>query len=319
MPADAAAEPGAARGPGEKGARGGGAVEIGVTFPQTEIGGDPAAVRDFAQAAEDAGYAYLLAYDHVLGGDPSRHDLGGPYTHESMFHEPLVLFGYLAGLTRRIGLVTGIVILPQRQTALVAKQAAEVDVLSGGRLTLGVGIGWNRLEYEALGQDFATRGRRSEEQVRLLRRLWDEPLVTFEGEFDRVRDAGIHPRPGRRIPIWFGGGADAVLRRAGRLGDGWLPLGRSDPAREPGEVLARFELVRASAREAGRDPGALALVGRVEASRGPLEAQLEQARGWAAAGATHATLNTLGAGLRTPREHIEAVAAFAEARRSEGR
>ena len=294
-------------------------MELGATFPQTEIGADPAAARDFAQAAEDAGYAYLLAYDHVLGGDPSKHAIDGPYTHESMFHEPFVLFGYLAGLTRRIGLVTGIVILPQRQTALVAKQAAEVDVLSGGRLTLGVGIGWNAVEYEALGQDFGTRGRRSAEQVRLLRRLWEEPLVTFEGEFDRVRDAGILPRPERRIPIWFGGGADAVLRRAGRLGDGWLPLGRSDPAREPSEVLARFGIVRDSAREAGRDPDALALVGRAEASRGPLEAQLEQARGWERAGATHATFNGLGAGLRSPGEHIEAMTAFAEAYRREAR
>ena len=166
-------------------------MQIGVTYPQLELGADPAAIRDFAQAAEQAGFDYLLAYDHVLGADPSKHELSGPYTHESLFHEPFVLFGYLAGLTERIELVTGIIILPQRQTALVAKQAAEVDVLSGGRLTLGIGIGWNQVEYEGLGQDFRTRGRRSEEQVQLIRRLWEEPLVTFEGDFDTSRDAGI--------------------------------------------------------------------------------------------------------------------------------
>jgi probable F420-dependent oxidoreductase len=290
-------------------------MQIGVTYPQLEFGSDLAAIRDFAQAAEAAGFDYLLAYDHVLGADPAKHELSGPYTHESMFHEPFVLFGYLAGLTERIELVTGIIILPQRQTALVAKQAAEVDVLSGGRLTLGIGIGWNQVEYEGLGQDYRTRGRRSEEQVQLIRRLWEEPLVTFEGEFDTIRDAGIHPRPERRIPIWFGGGAESVLRRIGRYGDGWLTLG-GNTDEQRAELVARFGRVRDHAREAGRDPDAIALIGRVEASLGPVEHQLGQAKAWRGSGATHVTLNTMNAGLATPQQHIDAITAFAEAYRT---
>ncbi|MCY3657333.1 MAG: LLM class F420-dependent oxidoreductase [Chloroflexi bacterium] len=287
-------------------------MQIGVTYPQLELGADPGAIRDFAQAAEQAGFDYLLAYDHVLGADPSKHELSGPYTHESLFHEPFVLFGYLAAVTERIGLVTGIIILPQRQTALVAKQAAEVDILSGGRLTLGIGIGWNHVEYEGLGQDFRTRGRRSEEQVQLLRRLWEEPLVTFEGKFDTIRDAGIHPRPNRRIPIWFGGGAESVLRRIGRYGDGWLTLG-GNTAEQRADLVARFDRAREYAREAGRDADAIALIGRAEAGLGPVEHQLGQAAAWQDSGATHVTLNTMNAGFTTPQQHIDAITAFAEA------
>src|SRR5438094_5205199 len=168
----------------------------GVVFPQTEFGNDPHAIKDYAQAAESLGYDYLLIYDHVLGAHPNRErKLTGPYTHEHPFHEPMVLFGFLAAVTTRLQLTTGILILPQRQTALVAKQAAEVDVLSRGRLRLGIGLGWNHIEYEALRQDFHIRGRRSEEQVELLRALWAEPLVTFEGRTDGVRHDGINPRP----------------------------------------------------------------------------------------------------------------------------
>ena len=290
-------------------------MRLGATFPQTEIGSDPVAVRDFAQAVEASGYDYLLAYDHVLGADPAKHELTGPYTHHTLFHEPFVLFGYLAGLTQRIQLVTGIIILPQRQTALVAKQAAEVDVLSGGRLVLGVGIGWNHVEYAALGADFRTRGRRSAEQVQLLRRLWSEELVTFEGEFDSVRDAGILPRPARPIPIWFGGTAPSVLQRVGALGDGWLPLVGGPRDEAIAETLRRFEQIGEPARAAGRDPAAIALVGRGQAGP-PLAQQVADARAWEAAGASHLTLNTMGAGLATPQQHIDAVAVFAEAYRA---
>ena len=202
-------------------------MRYGAIFPQTEIGIDPIAIRDYAQAVEDLGYDYLLAYDHVLGADPEGRGGTWPYTYMSNFHEPLALFSYLAGLTERIELVSGVVILPQRQTALVAKQAAVVDILTGGRLILGVGSGWNYLEYESLGQDFHTRGRRLEEQVGLLRRLWSEPLVEFEGDFDRIPAVGINPRPGRQIPIWMGGTAPVVLDRIGRIGDGWV-AGRGD-------------------------------------------------------------------------------------------
>ena len=230
-------------------------MELGVVFPTNEIGNDRIAIRDFAQAAEDLGYTRLVAYDHVLGAHPERPEgvwLGPygnrvtpPYTHESAFHEPFVLFGYLAGLTDHLEFMTGVLVLPQRQTALVAKQCAEIDILAGGgRLILGVGVGWNSVEFEALGEDYRTRGRRMEEQIGLLRRLWTEPLVTFEGRFDRVTKAGLKPLPERPIPIWVGAMADLAVDRAGRLADGWhvpraLPR-RPGPDRERGrEVLRR--------------------------------------------------------------------------------
>ena len=209
-------------------------MQIGVTFPQTEIGADPKVVADYARAAESLGYDYLLAYDHVLGASTAtRPDWQGPYTSESMFHEPFVLFGYLACAAPKLGLVTGVIVLPQRQTALVAKQAAQVDVLCGGRLRLGVGVGWNAVEYEGLGQAFSDRGKRADEQIALLRRLFCEPAVAFTGAHHVVSDAGINPLPVQRpIPIWIGGMSDAALRRAGRLGDGWFPMGRINDAME---------------------------------------------------------------------------------------
>ena len=199
-------------------------MEIGVVYPQIELRGDPAAVRDIGRAVEGLGFSHLLAYDHVLGAvhadrSPS---LIGPYTEADPFHDPLVMFAYLAGMTDRLRFATGILILPQRQTALVARQAADVDLLSGGRLRLGVGIGWNHVEYEALGQDFRTRGAREEEQIELLRRLFTEPIVEFSGRFDRVDRAALVPRPTRSIPIWLGGRSEAAFDRAARLADGFI-------------------------------------------------------------------------------------------------
>ena len=225
-------------------------MQLGVVFPQTEIGNDPAIVRDYAQAAEGLGYAHVLAFDHVLGGNEATHTLKGPYKHTDAFHEPFVLFGFLAALTERLEFVTGIVILPQRQTALVAKQAAALDVLSGGRLRLGIAVGWNHVEFEALGMNFGDRGRRIEEQVEVMRLLWTDELVTFEGRDHRITDAGLNPLPVQRpIPLWFGGHADAVLRRTARLGDGWFPLLAPDA-----EGAAEVEKFRSYVREAGRDP-----------------------------------------------------------------
>src|SRR5947209_9871610 len=201
-------------------------MRIGVVFPQTEIGADAGAVRAYAEHVEGLGFAYLLAYDHVVGADPAVH-LGwkGPYDVHSTFHEPLVTFGYLAAITSTLELVTGVLILPQRQTVLVAKQAAEVDLLSGGRLRVGVGLGWNAVEYEALGEDISTRGKRCEEQVALMRRLWSEPSVTYSGRYHRVTGAGLAPLPLQRpIPVWFGASSPPALRRAGRLGGGWVPM-----------------------------------------------------------------------------------------------
>ena len=282
-------------------------MQLGVVFPQTELGADPGAVRAFAEAAEGSGYAHIVAFDHVLGADTgTRPDWRGPYTSRDTFHEPLVLFGYLAGITKTLELVTAIIILPQRQTALVAKQAAEVDVLSGGRLRLGVGIGWNDVEYEALGEDFHNRGRRSEEQVEVMRALWAAESVTFEGKWHTIPGAGINPRPVRRsIPVWFGGGRnDTVLRRIARLGDGWFPQGAPDAKME--EQLERF---RGFVGEAGRDPAAIGIEARA-GMRDGLDAAIEQARRWEALGATHLALNTMRAGYETVDQHIEAIAAF---------
>ena len=279
----------------------------GAVFPQTEIGIDPIAIRDYAQAVEGLGYDYLLAYDHVLGADPEGRGGTWPYTYMSTFHEPLALFCYLAGLTGRIELVSGVVILPQRQTALVAKQAAEVDILSGGRLILGVGSGWNYLEYESLGQDFSTRGRRLEEQVGLLRRLWSEPIVEFEGRFDRVPAAGINPRPGRQIPIWMGGTAPVVLDRIGRIGDGWI-AGRGDL-----EFLGRsVEAIREAAQRAGRDPAEIGIATSVSVHGAP-EEQAAFAERLQEAGADRVHVLTMDLGLATPGDHIDALRTFIEA------
>ena len=284
-------------------------MKLGVVFPQTEIGNDPGAIREFAQAAEDLGYEHILAFEHVLGADPSKHpNWGGAYAMDSAFHEPFVLYGFLAGVTSRIKLTTGIVILPQRQTALVAKQAAAVDVLTGGRLRLGIGLGWNRVEYEALGEDFHTRGRRVEEQVALLRRLWTEESVDFEGKWHTVTGAGINPLPVQRpIPIWMGGGAEPVLRRVGTLADGWLPQFQPDEAGRQ-----QLERVWEFAHEAGRDPADIEICVRTNPARLP-ETEVEAAiAAWAATGATHIDAMTMGGGLDTPQKHIDTIRRFKE-------
>ena len=285
-------------------------MKIGVIFPQTEIGSDPAAVRDYAQAAEGLGYDHIVPYDHVIGANTaSRPGWTPPYTHKDSFHEPFVLFGYLAAATEKIGLASGIIILPQRQTVLVAKQAAAVDVLSKGRLRLGVGIGWNPVEYEALGENFNDRGKRSEEQIEVLRLLWTKELVTFKGRWHTITDAGINPLPVQRpIPIWFGGNAEPVLRRVGRLGDGWFPLA------EPGDkVRAMIEKVRGYAREAGRDPSAIGVEGRVSVAGGDPEKWRETALQWEALGATHLSVNTMKAGLAGAAGHVDAIRRFRSA------
>lgn len=287
-------------------------MRLGVVFPQTEIGNDPGAIRAYAQAAEELGYDYLLAYEHVLGAHPDRlKDLGRqpPYTHESPFHEPFVLFGFLAAVTSRIELVTGIVILPQRQTVLVAKQAAEVDVLSGGRLRLGVGLGWNPVEYEALGENFRTRGRRVEEQIALLRLLWTQPLVDFEGRSHRVRGAGINPLPVQRpIPVWMGGSAEPALRRLARIADGWIS--QLAPTPQAREVVQR---VRNYVREAGRDPSTFGIEGRLHLCTTGADAWPQAVRTWRQLGGTHLAVNTMRCGFRTPEDHIEAVRSFRQA------
>ncbi len=285
-------------------------MRFGVVFPQTEIGADPSGVRDYAQATEALGYDHLLAFDHVVGGNTaSRPGWRPPYTHKDMFHEPFVLFGYLAAMTKKLELVTGVIILPQRQTVLVAKQAAAVDILSGGRLRLGVGIGWNDVEYEALGENFKNRGRRSEEQIELLRALWTRELVTFRGKWHKVTDAGLNPLPIQRpIPIWFGGSAEPVLKRIARFGDGWFPLFQPDA-----KGSALIEKMRSFAREAGREPRAIGIEGRINISQGSPEEWVKDLGAWRELGATHISINTMKAGLTTPQAHIDAIRRFKEA------
>jgi probable F420-dependent oxidoreductase len=283
-------------------------MRIGVVFPQTEIGGDVGAVRAYALRVQELGFQHVVAYDHVVGADPAVHrGWDGPYDLHSTFHEPLVLFGFLAALTS-LELVTGIVILPQRQTALVAKQAAEVDLLTGGRFRLGVGLGWNSVEYEALGKDFSDRGKRIEHQVGLLRRLWTEPSVTAEADGERVTGAGIAPLPVQRpIPVWFGAATPPAYRRAGRLGDGWFPLVPPGPKLDEARAL-----VDAAASEAGRDPSSLGLEGRVNWSAGGVDVVTDHAERWRRIGASHLTVNTMGAGFESVDAHLDALALAAD-------
>jgi probable F420-dependent oxidoreductase len=283
-------------------------MRVGVVFPQTELGGDVGAVRAYSHGVGELGYTHLLAYDHVVGADPAVHQgWNGPYDVHTTFHEPFVLFGFIAGITS-LELVTGIIILPQRQTVLVAKQAAEVDLLTEGQFRLGVGLGWNAVEYEALGKDFSNRGARSEEQVTLLRRLWTEQTVNHEGPSERVTGAGLAPLPVQRpIPIWFGAASPRAYRRAGRLGDGWFPM--VPPGPPLGEAKAAID---AAAIEAGRDPAAIGMEGRASWGPGGVETLLAEVGQWNDAGATHLSINTMGAGLASVDDHLAALAATAE-------
>ncbi|BBY28897.1 hypothetical protein GCM10023114_12390 [Mycolicibacterium sediminis] len=278
-----------------------------MVFPQTEIGDDVGAIRAYAEAVAEFGFRHVMTYDHVVGADPAAHpDWPAPYDVHTTFHEPFVLFGFLAALTD-LELVTGIIILPQRQTVLVAKQAAEVDLLSNGRLRLGVGIGWNWVEYEALGKDFAGRGVRSEEQVGLLRRLWTEGSVTHDGPSEHVTGAGLSPLPVQRpISIWFGGSSARAYRRAGRIGDGWFP--QMGPGRE---LDAAKDVVDAAAIAAGRDPSAVGMDGRSGWASAGLTGVLTEAELWRSAGATHLSINTMDAGLGSVDGHIAALGAVA--------
>ena len=285
-------------------------------FPQTEIGADPVAVRDYVQAVESLGYAHMMAYDHVLGADTNQHaNWEGSYTSESMFHEPFVLFGYLAGVTTTLELVTAVLILSQRQTALVAKQAAEVDLLTGGRLRLGVGVGWNHVEYEALNQDFSNRGRRYAEQIPLLRAFWTNDVVGFDGKYHKVDHAGVNPLPVQRpIPIWMGAGAranpvptDRVLRRVASLADGWFPQ------MQPGDD-AKFTVERLQTflSEVGRESSSMGMEPRINLADGNPEIWQAHANAWQSMGATHVSINTMRAGLTSPQDHIDAIQKFKE-------
>jgi probable F420-dependent oxidoreductase len=290
-------------------------MRLGAIFPQTECGTDVKAIAEYVQAVEEMGYDHLFVADHVLGADPRHHAHPSlaTYSHKAVVHETLTLLAYLAAITRRITLATGILILPQRQTALVAKQAAEIDVLSGGRLRLGIGVGWNAVEYEALGLDFANRGARAAEQIAVMRALWTQELVDFTGKWHRIRHAGLNPLPIQRpIPIWFGVGSreqpappDAVLRRVARLADGWSPNFTPD---DTGRALV--DRVHAYAREAGRDPSKLPLEGRIRLAGQKPSGWVAQARQWQRLGATQLIAEARGGGLAFPAQHLDALREF---------
>jgi probable F420-dependent oxidoreductase len=264
-------------------------VQLGVTLSLSDTGGEPAIVRALAQAAEALGYDHLALPDHVLGANiASRPDWGSRNTSKDLFHDPFVLFGYLSACTEKIGFSTQVLILAQRQTALVAKQAASLDVLCNGRLRLGVGIGWNAVEFTGLNEDFSNRGKRSEEQVELLQKLWANEHVDFRGQWHTIEDAGINPLPPRRrIPIWFGGHVDATLRRIARWGDGWMML-----EHPPGDdALAAFAKLRSYAEQAGRNPDDIGLEVWVSVGQGDADDWRREFQFWQAAGVTHITLN----------------------------
>jgi len=292
-------------------------MEIGAVFPTCDIGNDPAAIRDWAQTAEALGYDYLSTYDHVLGAEHANRTipLTGPYTENDPFHEPMTLLAYLAGVTEKIGLTTSVLILPQRQAVLVAKQAAEVDLLSGGRLRLGLGTGWNQVEYEALGVPFEKRGKIFDEQIELMRRLWDEPLVDYSGDFHRVDRAALLPRPARKIPLWFGALSRIPIKRAVREGDGIL-LGAS-----PTAVQRLHEKTLRELEAVGRDRKSFGAESMVDFSLGA-DFWGKELEVWRRAGGTHLSMRAMDTaveavggrhvGYAGPQAYIDALRTFRE-------
>lgn len=282
-------------------------MEIGAVLPHNEIGTDPGAIRAYAEGVEALGATHLLAYDHVLGADRDG-GFEGPYDADVAFHEPLTTFSFMAAVTTRVRFVTAILILPQRQTALVAKQTAEVAVLSGDRLSLGVGVGWNAVEYEALGIPFTDLGARQEEQVELLRALWTSPSVTFDGRFHTVTGASINPRPGRPIPVLFGGSAPGLLERCGRLGDGWVPLGKPDAT-----ARARLAEIRRAREAAGRTMEGFVIQAQAQYRGGTPQRWRTHAAAWQRLGATHLAIATHNAEPTDVDGHLARIAEYRSA------
>ncbi|HEU5288937.1 MAG TPA: LLM class F420-dependent oxidoreductase [Candidatus Limnocylindria bacterium] len=282
-------------------------MRVGVVFPQLESGTDPGAIREYAQGVEQLGYAHLVAYDHVLGADRSaRPDYRGAYDSTSLFHEVFVLLSFIAAWTTRLELAPSVVILPQRQTALVAKQAASLDVLAGGRTRLGVGLGWNEVEFVGLNERFDTRAKRYSEQIKVLRMLFANEVVDFTGTYHRIDRAGIRPLPVRRaIPIWMGGNAEDAVKRIARIGDGWFTFAQPDG--DGPERIARF---REYVRAAGRDPETFPIEGRVVFAKRTPDEWASRARGFADLRTTHLEVNTMGAGYMSLADHLEALARF---------
>ena len=281
-------------------------MHIGAVIPHNEIGNDPGAIRAYAQGAEELGMTHLLIYDHVVGVDRNRPGgFEGPYDSDTAFHEPMVLFGFLAACTKTVELVTAILILPQRQTVLVAKQAAEVAVLSDDRLVLGVGVGWNTVEYDALDEEFGNRGRRQEEQVELMRRLWTEDVFSYDGEFHRFEHASILPRPARPVPVLFGGSAPALLDRCARIGDGWLPLG--SPNDKSADRIAEMRRVREAT---GMSWEGFEIRAQAQWGGGTPDRWRSHAQRWKELGATHLAIATHNVGETDVDGHLARIAEY---------
>jgi probable F420-dependent oxidoreductase len=286
-------------------------MRLGAVFPFASVRDDPCAIRDFVQAVDDLGYDHIVVYDHVLGSNPaSRPGFSMPFTHLSPFYDPLTLFAHMAAISPRLGFVSAVLILPQRQAALVAKQAAIVDVLAGGRIRLGVGTGWNEAEYEALGADFANRGAVMDEQIDLLRALWRDNAITFRGRFHTVSDAGICPLPpNRTIPIWIGGTTAPAMRRAARTGDGWLPYA---PAREAPALMERFRGTMAAQGRALDGFGIEAIVfthpgDRPDFGNPPrtLDDAFRDIDVWRREGVSHVSIHSMATTARDVPEHVD--------------
>lgn len=281
-------------------------MHIGLQFPNLELAADPSAIRELAQGAEALGFHHLTAFEHVLGTTDGQRAGQQSYDPTVLIHEPMTLLSFIAAVTSRIELVTSVLVLPQRQTALVAKQTAELDLLSGGRLRLGVGVGWNETEFGGMGADFATRGLRATEQIEVLRLLWTQRSVTYHGRFHHLTASGITISPVQRpIPIWMGGSSEPAIRRLGLLGDGWMPM-----AEELGTVRNVMVRAREIAAEAGRAPDAIGLQGRFALASVPPEEWQTRCDAWAETGATHLVVGTRGAGFTTSAEHLRLAESF---------
>lgn len=290
-------------------------MKFGATFPTTEIGNDPVVIRDFAQTAEDLGYSFLVTYDHVVGAVHANRNpkLPGPYDETHPFHEPMVLLSHLAAVTTRLQLSTNILILPQRQTVLAAKQCAELAVLSDNRFRLGLGIGWNTVEYEALGVPWKNRGARMDEQIELMRKLWSEPVIDFKGKYHRVDRGGIRPQPSEKIPIWFGGYSKRALQRAARIGDGFIGMGVDAPA------LDRIKSVKDMLAKEERSAKDFGIETTINVGRNP-DGWVKVREAWEAEGMTHYCMRTMSVGtawagepdpgFTTPQQHIDALETF---------
>ena len=284
-------------------------MQIGAVFPHNEIGTDPGAIKAYAQGVEAMGITHLLIYDHVLGADPDREGgFRGPYDKDVAFHEPFTTFAFIAGVTDKIDLITTVMILPQRQTVLAAKQAAEVALLSNNRFKLGIGVGWNELEYVGLNETFNNRGRRQEEQVDVMRKLWSEDSLDYTGEYHRIDKASINPRPSKTIPIWFGGSAPALLDRVARLGDGWIPLmGANDKAK------ACIDTIKQTREAAGLGFDNFGIQAQAQYAGGSPERWRKHAEAWREMGCTHLAIATHNAGPTDVDGHLARIGEYQQA------